>query len=69
MSQRDRLADVLELIADELGTIRAAIEDPRNGLAAIRTKVDMVTDDHDEALARVERRLRLLEGPPNGHAA
>jgi hypothetical protein len=73
MSSRSRLADALERIADgqerladRLDEIVKRLDDPNHGLAAMKTKLGMVTDDHDAALEDHGRRLRVLESSSNG---
>jgi len=66
MSSRARLANVLERIADRLDALDAKLSHPDHGLAAMRLKLGMVTDDHDAALEDHGRRLRALEGGGNG---
>jgi hypothetical protein len=66
VSSRARLANVLERIADRLDAIDLQLNDRNHGLAAMRTKFGMVTDDHDQALEDHGRRLRVLEGGSNG---
>lgn len=65
MTSKELLANALERIADRLDTLDAMRED----VHAIRLKLDMVTDDHDEALKRLNARLRALEAPSNGKAS
>lgn len=69
MTSRELLANALDRVADEIDAIRSILSDPKSGLAAIRTKLDMVTDDHDEALRLLSARVRALEPQPNGKSA
>lgn len=55
------LVSVLREISSSLKGIEAQLGDRKNGLAAIRMKLDMVTDDHDKALDLHASRLTKLE--------
>ena len=66
---KSEMLAVFREISLELKAIRATLDDPRNGLAAIRLKVDAVTDDHDEALRLHAKRLSELERRGSNGAA
>lgn len=58
---KTELVSVLREISSSLKGIEAQLGDRKNGLAAIRMKLDMVTDDHDKALDLHAQRLHKLE--------
>ena len=72
MSSRDRLAEVLERIADRLDAIDVSIHGPegiRKTLNDLTVKVTLVVADHDGELQRLSHEVRELQrGASNGAA-
>ena len=72
MSSRDRLAEVLDRIADRLDALDASISGEhglRKEVADLTVKVTIVTADHDGELQRLSSDVRALQRAAGNGAA